>query len=157
MMTMRWRLFLSAVILGYLFARGNERIINEPQYLPIRGHAIINGAKIELEIAETPLEQYRGLMFRNDLPKHRGMFFPIYPRQMAQFWMKNCSIPLDIVFIRDARVVKIVEHASPCWQDPCPLYSSDQPVDGVLEIQAGSARYLNLKIGQTIQLYELLN
>src|SRR5436305_1135510 len=46
-----------------------------------------------VEVAATPEQQERGLMFRKSLAGDRGMIFPYQPPQEVAFWMKNTLIP----------------------------------------------------------------
>ena len=59
----------------------------------------------EIEIADTPERRARGLMFRKDLPKDRGMLFVFAETRQVSFWMQNTPLPLDLVFIGDDGVV----------------------------------------------------
>lgn len=90
-----------------------------------------------VEIAATPEEQRRGLMFRRSLADDAGMLFPFpHPRQ-AHFWMRNTFIPLDLLFIAaDGRIESIRADAVP--HDETPL-SSRGEVIAVLEIPGGEA------------------
>ncbi|MFN4280954.1 DUF192 domain-containing protein [Thermosynechococcus sp.] len=126
-----------------------------PQYLPITAKARIHNTWIQLEVARTPAQQQLGLMFRSHLPKDRGMLFPLSPPQVASFWMKNCLIPLDLIFLRDGKVVAIAPEAPPCPALPCPTYESGVAVDAVLELAGGRAAELGLKVGDTVQLIKL--
>ena len=63
-----------------------------------------------VEVAATPEEQEKGLMFRRSLAGDRGMIFPYDPPQEVAFWMKNTLIPLDIIYIRsDGTIVRITK------------------------------------------------
>ncbi len=53
-----------------------------------------------VEMASTPEEQAKGLMFRRQLPEGQGMLFDFHREQPTSFWMKNTYIPLDMIFIR---------------------------------------------------------
>jgi len=53
--------------------------------------------RFTVEIAATPEEQERGLMFRRSLGPDEGMIFPYAPPQEVGFWMRNTLIPLDII------------------------------------------------------------
>jgi uncharacterized membrane protein (UPF0127 family) len=97
-----------------------------------------------VEVAASPQQQERGLMFRRSLAPDRGMIFPYQPAQNVAFWMKNTLIPLDMVFIRaDGRIARIA-HAEPMNLDPVP---SGEPVVGVLEIAGGRAAELGIHEG----------
>ncbi len=120
------------------------------QNLPIQAQAMISGKKINLEVAETPQEQAIGLMYRTFLPDDRGMLFSFDPPRKANFWMKNCQISLDMIFIRSGIVKAIAENVPPCFTDPCPTYGPNMLIDQVIELRGGRAAELDLKIGDQI-------
>lgn len=122
------------------------------QMLPITAEATIAGEVIQLEVARTAYEQAMGLMYRAELPDNHGMLFPFDPPRMVNFWMKNVLIPLDMVFLKDGKVVAIAANVPPCTVIDCPLYGPKQPVDQVLELRGGRAEELNLQVGDTIDL-----
>ena len=87
-------------------------------------------------------------MFVRDLPAAQGMLFPQPSPQVANFWMKNTYIPLDMVFVgADGRIAKIIANAHPFSLD---LLSSDVPVIAVLEIRGGEAHQLALNVGDRV-------
>ncbi|MDS3860664.1 DUF192 domain-containing protein [Thermosynechococcaceae cyanobacterium BACA0444] len=122
------------------------------QTLPITAQAVIGNAVINLEVARTLPEQSKGLMYRTELAPDRGMLFPFSPPQPVSFWMKNCLIPLDMIFLRQGQVIGITAHVPPCQENPCPVYPSPGPVDAVLEIGAGQAGILGVQVGDRIQI-----
>ena len=94
-----------------------------------------------VEMAATPEEQAKGLMFRRELPEGQGMLFDFHREQPAAFWMKNTYIPLDMIFIRgDGRIQRIAEHTVPLSEA---LVRSGGPVRAVLEVVAGTAQKLD--------------
>lgn len=100
------------------------------------------------ELALTPSEHEKGLMFRRSLPDDWSMLF-VYPEEGARsFWMQNTFIPLDMIFISAAgEVVNIVREAEPLTRTP---RRSTGPARFVLEIRGGLAAELGLKAGQRI-------
>jgi uncharacterized membrane protein (UPF0127 family) len=105
-----------------------------------------------LEVARTPEQQAKGMMWRTKpLADDRGMVFPFGELRPLGFWMKNCFVPLDMVFIANGRVVAI-ETAPPCTKDPCPVYPR-QPVvgDTVIELRANWAKDYGLKVGDRVE------
>lgn len=105
-------------------------------------------AKFTVELAITPAEQQRGLMFRTALAPDRGMLFPYNPPQVAAFWMKNTLIPLDILYIApDGRVLSIARNAVPHDETPIP---SGGVIGGVLEIPGGRAAQLGVLPGDRV-------
>ncbi|MBO9444959.1 DUF192 domain-containing protein [Ruegeria sp. R14_0] len=96
--------------------------------------------RFNIELAITPQERSRGLMFRESLPNRSGMLFVFDPPQPVVFWMKNTLIPLDIIFLDRAGVVTRV-HQGAIPGDLTPIEGGDS-VFAVLEINAGlAARY----------------
>jgi len=101
-----------------------------------------------VEVARTPNEQARGLMYRTSLPDHGGMIFPMAPPRFASFWMKNTYIPLDILFIRaDGTIARIAADTVP--EDLTPV-ESGEPVAAVLEIAGGGAAAEGIAEGDVV-------
>jgi uncharacterized protein len=120
-----------------------------------RGTATITtraGAKVVLkvEIARTPAERQRGLMHRRSLAPRAGMVFA-YPTDVrGGFWMKNTLIPLDIAFSdRTGRIVRILT-MQPCRRDPCRIYEPGVAYRAALEVNAGSFRRWNVRVGDRV-------
>jgi len=105
--------------------------------------------EFQIEIADDPAERSRGLMFRESLDEQSGMLF-IYPRpRIASFWMKNTLISLDMIFIdADGKVASIATNTTPLSLKPV---SSGVPVLTVLEIDAGDAERLGIRVGDTVK------
>jgi hypothetical protein len=100
-----------------------------------------------VEVAATPEQQEKGLMFRRTLAGDRGMIFPYDPPQDVAFWMKNTLISLDIIFIRvDGTIARITKAEA---MDLTPL-PAGEPVAGVLEIRGGRAAELGIKEGDIV-------
>lgn len=120
------------------------------QMLPIKAEAMIGGRVIKLEVTETPEQQAMGLMYRTSLPDDRGMLFSFDPPRPVRFWMKNCQMSLDMLFLRDGAVQAIAAKVPPCQADPCPTYGPDLLVDRVIELRNGRAAELGVKVGDRI-------
>ena len=56
-------------------------------------------AKFCVELAINNEERQRGLMFRKGMELSDGMMFVYERPQSVSFWMKNTSIPLDIILL----------------------------------------------------------
>jgi len=81
----------------------------------------------------------------------KGMLFLFDTDEQRAFWMKNCLIALDMVWLdSEFRVVDISRDVQPCKADPCPGYDSKVPARYVLELKGGLAKKLNLQIGDKI-------
>jgi uncharacterized membrane protein (UPF0127 family) len=142
------RAVLAAIVLSILI-----RVVNAPkqqaQILPVTAQVQIGQQTISLEVAKTLDQRSRGLMYRTELAPNHGMLFLFETTERLSFWMKNMLIPLDIVFLKDGEVKQIAT-AVPCPTDPCPLYSSQTPVNQVLELPAGKTRALGIKVGDRL-------
>ncbi len=122
------------------------------QVLPIAAKAVIKGEVIELEVAQTPEQQALGLMFREELPDNRGMLFTFEPARVTRFWMKNVSIPLDMIFLREGEVKAIAAEVPPCQNNNCPVYGPEKAlIDQVIELRGGRASELGLAVGDRIE------
>ncbi len=128
----------------------DSQVSKQGQVLPITAQAQISGQIINLEVTKTPKEQAMGLMYRTELADDRGMLFSFDPPRKVNFWMKNCKISLDMIFIRSGVVKAIALDVPPCVAEPCPMYGSDVPVDQVIEVRGGRTRELGLKVGDRI-------
>ena len=114
-----------------------------------------NGRVIRAEVASSPAEQQRGLMFRTELPAGRGMLFPFPGTGRHAFWMYHTLIPLDIVWI-DAghRIVYISLNTPPCpseTPEECPNYGGEFDAQFVLELGAGAAEENGLQPGDRLE------
>ena len=106
-----------------------------------------DGDSVTAELAITPEERARGLMFRKNMGFDQGMLFIFNEEGLYSFWMKNMVIPLDFIWLdRDKRIVHMEENVPPCEQEPCPTYSSKVPALFFLELKAGSIENRKLKI-----------
>jgi len=106
-------------------------------------------AVFRVEIADTPVKRELGLQYRRELAADRGMIF-LFPAESVQsFWMKNTSIPLDMIFIGgDRKIVGIVEQTVPFSLEP---RSVGAPSQFVLEINGGLAKRHGIKAGDSIR------
>ncbi len=92
---------------------------------------------VAIEVARTPLEVERGLMFREKLGADAGMLFVFPDTAEHTFWMKNTLIPLDMIFAdEDGTVVGVVHGAEPLTTSP---RSVGAPSRYVLEVNGGWA------------------
>lgn len=110
----------------------------------------VNGKTLQIETVTTPWQHYLGLSNRESLCADCGMLFIFASQEPRQFVMRNMHFPLDIIFIKDDTIVKIAKNLEPEGSEPQNLYSSDSPVDKVLEVNGGYSDTYNLRVGQKI-------
>src|SRR5262245_2335056 len=105
--------------------------------------------RFNVELALTPEQQNRGLMFRKTLNTDAGMLFVFDRTSMHSFWMKNTLIPLDMLFIGpDKKIVGIVANAEPQTETG---RSVGVPSQYVLEIGGGLSGQLGIRAGQLVK------
>ena len=101
-----------------------------------------------IELATTPAERELGLMYRRALPGDTGMLFLYDHPQPLTMWMRNTFIPLDMVFIgANGKVHRIESRTEPFSTQ---IISSEGAVQGVLELNAGTAATIGLKAGDEV-------
>jgi hypothetical protein len=103
--------------------------------------------RFTVEVAATPEQQERGMMFRKSLAGDRGMIFPYDPPQNVSFWMQNTLIPLDIIFIRADGAIARITKAKALDVTPLP---AGEPIAAVLEIRANRADEMGIKEGDIV-------
>jgi uncharacterized protein len=102
-----------------------------------------------VEVMGTEEERERGLMFRQFLAPERGMLFDFKTERVVLMWMKNTYLPLDMISIsRAGKVVAIAENAAPLSEK---IISSGVPAFAVLEVNAGTAARIGLRIGDLVR------
>ena len=103
-----------------------------------------------VEWQRTEAEREHGLMDRKSMPRDHGMLFDFRPHAVpVVFWMKDTYLPLDMIFIGDdGRVVSIKHDAKPMDETMIP---SNAPTLGVLEVDAGVADAIGLKVGDKVE------
>jgi hypothetical protein len=73
----------------------------------------IGKAALNTEVAATPAQQERGLMWVAKLPDNNGMIFLLPQVTTATFWMKNTLIPLSVAFIDKNGVILEIHDMQP--------------------------------------------
>ncbi|MDD8020354.1 MAG: DUF192 domain-containing protein [Acidobacteriota bacterium] len=134
-------IFLLCLFLGpELFCQSSHQVRYVKVFFP-------DGESVTAELAVSPAEREKGLMFRKDLSPDQGMLFVFEEEGEYSFWMKNTLISLDIIWLNASRqVVHLEENVPPCQADPCPGYSPDRKALYVLELKAGRAKELGLEL-----------
>lgn len=100
-----------------------------------------------LEVADTDALREKGLMRRPTMPDDHGMIFVFPTEQPLSFWMKDTSIPLDILFLdATGQIVSIHQ------MTPFDLSStrSASPAKYAIELNQGAAAEAALKPGDRL-------
>jgi uncharacterized membrane protein (UPF0127 family) len=108
----------------------------------------INNQSFPAEYLTTPEEKERGMMGRESL---EGCMVFKMGKGHHTFWMKNCLIPLDIVFVMNNRI----SHIHPNCEVPDshrmnpPKYTGMG--DHIIEFPAGTSK--NWRVGDRVAMY----
>jgi len=111
----------------------------------------INNAEIKVDLAKTSLEQYKGLSGRESLCPNCGMLFIFKNKDEKTFVMRDMMFPLDIIWINDRKIVKIDRNLQPENSSNLTNYQSEEPVNYVMEVNAGFCEKNNIKIGDEVK------
>jgi len=110
----------------------------------------IGSSTILAEIAVTPAQTSRGLMFRRQLPENQGMLFVFAePRQLA-FWMRNTTIPLDIGYFDVTGELREIYPLHPRVERP--VVSRGTNMRYALEANRGWYEREGVKVGSRLNL-----
>ncbi|MDP7069990.1 MAG: DUF192 domain-containing protein [Phycisphaerales bacterium] len=116
-----------------------------------------------LEVAAGPEATQRGLMDRSTIPDGTGMLFIFERPTMHRFWMANCSVDIDLIFIDgQGRVAAMhrmkteppqgATESLTAYHERLPLYSSRIPVQYAIELPAGAIDELGIRAGDRLAL-----
>ncbi|MBP0482040.1 DUF192 domain-containing protein [Sagittula salina] len=118
-----------------------------PDTVQLRGES--GESRFTVDLAVTPEERNRGLMFVEKMATSKGMLFVYETPQPVAFWMKNTLIPLDMIFADEHGVVQNV-HASAVPGDLTPIPGKGR-IKYVLEINGGLAAMLHIAPGTVLR------
>jgi uncharacterized protein len=142
--------YISSIHLGPVVATPNPGLNN---LKPIT----VGKTAIMVQFADTEANRQRGLSGIMNMPADQGMLFVFANKQtMPSFWMKDMKIPLDFIWISNGRVAEIFPNV-PAPADKTPdnqlkIYTPSEPIDYVLEVNAGFSEKNLIKVGDAVNL-----
>jgi uncharacterized protein len=115
----------------------------------------ISESIVFVEIADLSFSQIKGLSGREYLKKDNGMLFVFNDSRQRSFWMKDMNFPLDVIWISDFVVVEFLENIKEKDEyGETTRFSSNVPVNMVLEINSGWIKENKIKIGDKVVFLE---
>ncbi len=102
------------------------------------------------EVVSLPGDQYEGLSNRDKLAVDKGMIFLFPMADDRSFVMRDMRFPLDIIFIRNHRVINLYHNLPPEGAATTNTYHSGGAADAVLEINAGRSSACHIGVGSEI-------
>lgn len=139
---------MTLIVAGFLIY-GSGLLIKEKQ-----GKVFVKDVELRVEIADNPMVRSRGLSGRERLDESEGMLFLFSRAGFQSFWMKGMQIPIDIIWIKDNRIIGFEKDVSPepgVRRTSLKRYVSPEPVDKVLEVAAGTVERLNIEVGDEVK------
>jgi uncharacterized membrane protein (UPF0127 family) len=109
----------------------------------------INDNEFNVKVVVSSREKQLGMMKKRFTDEFNGMLF-VESLGNHCFWMKNCIINLDIIFIKKNKITRIHHNCPPCYEQECEHYCGEG--DLVLELLGGSCDKLNIKVGDSLEM-----
>jgi uncharacterized protein len=113
---------------------------------------VIKDHTFTVTIASTELQRQQGLSGQASLPLTEGKLFLFDHPDVYAFWMKGMKFPIDIIFIKDNKIVSITENAQPATTEEPQIYQPTGSINAALEINAGLSKKYNFKPGDTVDI-----
>jgi uncharacterized membrane protein (UPF0127 family) len=114
------------------------------------------GRVLRAEIRDDFAGRAQGYMGRTRIADDEALLFLYGEAAERGFWMKNCLVPLDILYLADDGRVHSVHHAAPpaagVPDEELPRYPSGVPVRLVLEVRGGAAAEAGVGPGSRVEL-----
>lgn len=140
---------LVALLIGVLVAIGCSR--SATNGFEREGWVEIRGKRVAVEIAEDPAKQAKGLGERDSLAWDHGMYFIYDQPAFYSFWMKGMRFSIDIVWLRDDRIVDLDVNVPFEPGGNGPTLRPSSLTDAVLEVPAGYAVANGWRVGDRIR------
>ncbi len=134
--------FFRFIVCVGVFVSSQAQSQEPPKLESITISTNFSSTMLTAEIADTEELRERGLMFRHIMPPDQAMLFDFGKPRPVAMWMKNTYMSLDMLFVReDGTIAAIAENTTPKSLD---TVSVQEPVKGVIELAAGTAKRLGI-------------
>lgn len=121
----------------------------------------IAGKPFALKVSASDATRQRGLSGVADIPVDGGMVFVFPNADMRGFWMVDCLVDMDIVYLDPLGYVTAIytmrkeppqRQGEPrgAYEARLPRYSSVRPAQFAIELRAGRAAELGLRTSQKV-------
>jgi len=122
------------------------------------GYITVRNIRVDVEIAQTDEQRAKGLSFREDLKQYSGLLFDFKGlNKQPIFWMKDMLIPIDIIWIKNDKIVKINANAQPeksgTLEKNYKLYKAPSVIDYVLEVNGNWCDQNGVSVGDEVKFF----
>ncbi len=115
---------------------------------PVNNKEVLVGdKKYQVEVVTSIADQATGLAKYDSLDADKGMLFIFNNTKQRFFWMKNMKFDIDIVWIKNKKVVGIT---SGLYKNQFKMLPSNEAVDAVLEVNPASG----IQIGDSVSYWQ---
>jgi uncharacterized membrane protein (UPF0127 family) len=155
----------SFAILFALFSFANKLINNESTLLTpmslgesTKQSITVGDTPVYVEIAADDASRIKGLSGQKSLKENEGMLFIFDSDTYAAFWMKDMKFAIDIIWIKDSKIVHISKAVQPpepgTPADKLKKYTSPVTYNRVLEVNAHFSDRNSIEIGDKVTIPE---
>lgn len=114
----------------------------------------INNYVFNTKVMVSPKDIQMGMMGKKFNKDFTGMLFMMDEGEHC-FWMKDCIVPLDIIYIDKNKVTSIHHSCPPCKTNECENYCGNG--DLVLELPSGACKKIGVSVGDVVKIKKDLN
>lgn len=145
--------FLAIVFVILIGVFYGSKLMSTPKAVVVVGDG---KARYYVDVVRDAVSQARGLSGRESLAEAEGMLFVFTQALPRSFWMNEMNFPLDLLWIREGKVIGISENIPHPAANNGEIYrmASPEPADMVLEINAGEVKRKGMAVGDFIRLEE---
>ena len=140
---------------GIFYKKSGDIKLNQEETLINK--VFIGQKTVNVYYADTDEERSVGLSRFDSLGTNDGMLFTFDQENLKPpFWMKDMKFPIDIIWINDNKIIQIDKDVQPA-QEGIPeseltLYLPEEPVDYVLEVNAGHTEQNGINVGDKVEI-----
>jgi hypothetical protein len=109
----------------------------------------LGAEEMVVELALSGIQVQTGMMFRTNLAENAGMLFVFSTPHRAEFWMKNCPLPLSAAYIDPDGVILEIHDLQP--HNTNSVVASSERVQFVLEANQGWFGRHNVTTGMVVR------
>ena len=116
-------------------------------YMYVKTH--IHQYAFKTKVLTKPQDILLGMMGKQFTKAFDALLF-VMDASSSSFWMKNCIVPLDVLFIKNNKITKIHHNCPPCksMDDTCKRYTGIGNL--VMEMPGGTCKRLHIKKGDAV-------
>ena len=112
-------------------------------------HTHINEEIFKTKVLTNKEDIQLGMMGKKFTSQFDALLF-VMNTPSSSFWMKNCIVPIDVIFIENGKITKIHHNCQPCLQNEkkCPIYEGNGNL--VIEMPSGTCKKLHIRKGNVV-------